>query len=273
MMKKVRIVAGHVIWFMLLTLFTQIGGLIWILVVALQRLLPVRLPAFRWWGFLILYLTFSTLALPPLARLSGRVPLPVFGNGHLKPENILFAAFNRHYVHPELRSALIDASERMQAKYPGVVIRYMDACFPLIDGYPLEPHFSHRDGRKVDLAFFWRRKGDHSLYAGTPSPIGYGVCIAPVQGEYDYNKDCEGKGYWYISLDKKIAELFFRPADFVADEDMSSTMVRILAEDVRINKMLLQTHLEKRWGLAGYDKIRQQGCRAARHDDHVHVEE
>lgn len=271
-MKKTASYISHGLWLLILTLLTQIGGLVWIITLVLQTLLPKRMPAFRWWAFPLLYLCCSILIVPPLARSFGRVPLPVFGSATLKPQNLLFALFNRHYVRPELRDVLTTAATDMQQTYPGAIVRYMDACFPFIDGYPLEPHFSHRDGKKVDVAFFWRRKSDHTLYPGTPSPIGYGACIMPLPGEYDYAGDCEGKGYWYISLDRTLSIPFFRESDFVADESMSATMVRLVAASPKVRRILLQPHLERRWGLGQIDKIRQQGCQAARHDDHMHVE-
>jgi hypothetical protein len=270
--KKTFLYLCHFLWVLFLTLLTQVGGLIWLLILLIQALLPLPLPAFRWWAFPLLYLFCCILVVPPLAQRFGRVPLPVFGEAHLKPHNLLFTAFNRHYVRPDLRAALLNAAEGMQQQYPGAVVRYIDACFPFIDGFPLEPHFSHLDGRKVDLAFFWRHRSDHTFYPGSPSWYGYGICVLPRAGEYDYAADCEGQGYWWISLDRTLAAPYYRAGDFEADEAMSGTLVRLLAESPQIRRMLLQPHLKKRWGLGGFDKIRQQGCKAARHDDHVHVE-
>lgn len=262
------------IWFVLLTLLTQTGGLIWLL----SRLLTKGLPS-RYQSrfiislvFIVLYLSTTLFVVPPLAKKYGRVPLPVFSNPHLKPENLLFAVLNRHYVRPELRSALEEVANQMQTRHPGLVVWYLDANFPFIDGYPLEPHFSHNDGKKVDLAFYWNDTNTGKTIAGTPSPFGYGVCAKPSSGEYDYAADCESKGFWYISLDKTLAEPFFNKANYTFDTEKTRELARLLAEHPSVGKILIQPHLEKRLGLERYDKFRRQGCKAARHDDHFHVQ-
>ncbi|GAB4498173.1 MAG: hypothetical protein OHK0019_33080 [Saprospiraceae bacterium] len=119
------------LWFALLTLLTQVGGLVWLLSLLLTKKLPARF-RFRFSNalvFIVLYVVTAIFVVPPLARTFGRVPLPVFSNPHLKPENFLFTAFNRHYVRPELRLALEDVAEQMQARYPGSAIWYLDDHF------------------------------------------------------------------------------------------------------------------------------------------------
>ncbi len=273
-MKKFGTFLFHLLWFALLTLLTQIGGLVWLVALGISKWLRgrFRLRFLNVLVFLVLYLFATAVAVPLAARRLGRVPLPVFANPHLKPENGLFALLNRHYVRPELRRALEDVALQMQARYPGAVVWYMDANFPFIDGYPLEPHFSHKDGKKVDIAFYWKDKTSGKLLDGTPSPIGYGACAEPLPGEYDYAADCESKGYWYISLDKTLAEPFFDKNKCSFETAMTSELARLLAEHPVVGKILIQTHLEKRLGLERYDKFRQQGCKAARHDDHFHVQ-
>ncbi len=262
------------LWFALLTLLTQVGGLVWLLSLLLTKNLPAKF-RFRFsntFVFIVLYAVAAIFVVPPLARKFGRVPLPVSSNPHLKPENFLFAAFNRHYVRPELRRALEEVAGQMQTRYPGSVVWYLDANFPFIDGYPLEPHFSHKDGKKVDLAFYWNDAKTGKPVQNVPSPFGYGVCAEPLPGEYDYAADCEGKGFWYISLDKTLAEPFFNKENYAFDKEKTGELARLLAEHPAVGKVLIQPHLEKRLGLERYDKFRQQGCKAARHDDHFHVQ-
>ena len=43
-------------------------------------------------------------------------------------------------------------------------------------------------------------------------------------------------------------------------------------DEVFSHTLLLEPHLKTRLKLEKYDKIRFQGCRAARHDDHIHVQ-
>jgi hypothetical protein len=69
----------------LLTLLTQIGGLVLLLVWGLSRLaLPRAMGAWRRAAinallFMVAYAAISVLVVPPLAALGGRVPLPLSG--------------------------------------------------------------------------------------------------------------------------------------------------------------------------------------------------
>jgi hypothetical protein len=263
------------LWFCFLTLLTQIGGIVWLVTLPIGLRLSRRFPQFYGLKLLLflLFYVFATVAIvPPVASRFGRVPLPVLSNPHLKPESLWFAFLNRHYVKPGLRTALETVAAQMQVAYPGATIWYMDANFPFIDGYPLEPHFSHKDGKKVDLSFYWREKQSKQCYSGSPSAIGYGACAVPLPGEYDYNADCEKQGYWYISLDRDIAEYFFNPENYTFDADRTRELLCLLAEHPSVHKILIQPHLKQRLDLEQKSKIRAQGCKAARHDDHAHVE-
>ncbi len=55
------------------------------------------------------------------------------------------------------------------------------------------------------------------------------------------------------------------------DDVRTATMVRQLVRRKTIGKLLLEPHLERRLGVRS-NKIRFQGCGAARHDDHVHIQ-
>ena len=264
----------HIFWIALLTLFTQIGGIVWILSLAFSSALKAKWPirGRTWLLFIPVYLLATFFIVPPLARLSGRVPLPVFENPQLRPENIWFCILNRTYVRPGLRQALEAVAQQMQTRFPGAVVWYMDANFPFIDGYPLEPHFSHRDGKKVDLSFYWTENKTSKTVAGNPSPFGYGVFARPRPGERDYAKACEEKGYWYIGLGGDLAAPFYKVENYTFDAERTAELLKLLAGHPGISRLLIQPHLKTRLGLDAYDKIRFQGCKAARHDDHVHVE-
>ncbi len=98
---------------------------------------------------------------------------------------------------------------------------------------PLLPHLSHGDGRKVDLAFFYRGAAGYAPGLA-PSPIAYWAFETPRTG----------------------------------------AMLRWLAgpgAEIGVRKILLEPHLAARLGATG-PLVRFQGCRAARHDDHVHVD-
>ena len=47
--------------------------------------------------------------------------------------------------------------------------------------------------------------------------------------------------------------------------------LELLARDSRVTRVFLEPHLVRRLG-ASSPKLRFQGCGAARHDDHIHIE-
>ena len=150
-----------VLLFCLLTVFTQIGGLVYLISISLHILInkTVNNKYYRQITkavvFMVLYCLTTFLIVPPLARLSGRVPLPFSQINHIKPLNRLTCLFNRNYVRPQLKQAAFAVAAEMNDKYPGSTLNYLDASFPFINGFPLMPHLSHNDGKKLDLAFFY----------------------------------------------------------------------------------------------------------------------
>src|SRR5690554_1699854 len=134
-------------------------------------------------SFSIIYLLFSFFILPPLAKHFGRVPLPIYSDT-IKPLNVMTCILNRHYVRPKLKSNITTASNELSKKHPNRIISYLDANFPFYDGFPLLPHLSHNDGKKLDIAFFYKNKTGKEINNIAPSFIGYGVYEAPRKEEY-----------------------------------------------------------------------------------------
>ena len=56
-----------------------------------------------------------------------------------------------------------------------------------------------------------------------------------------------------------------------ADLARTRFLLAHLARDRRVSKIFVEPHLKARMGLDAA-KIRFQGCRAARRDDHIHVQ-
>lgn len=50
--------------------------------------------------------------------------------------------------------------------------------------------------------------------------------------------------------------------------DLTITVI----QDPRVRRIFLEPHLKARLGLSAEPKVRLQGCWAARHDDHIHVD-
>jgi hypothetical protein len=55
------------------------------------------------------------------------------------------------------------------------------------------------------------------------------------------------------------------------DDRRTAELMHGLSRSPEVTRVLIETHLRQRLGL-DHPKIRYQGCRTARHDDHIHVE-
>ncbi len=269
----------HILIIALLTLFTQIGGVLWLACLPFFRqikkkaLAPFQKVFIYALFYSLLYLLATFFVIPPLAKWQcNRIPLPIFSNPHLKPHNVFYyCILNHHYVRPEMKTIAENVALKMAKKHPGAVVCYLDANFPFIDGYPLEPHFSHRDGKKLDIALHWKDAiTGHSIF-GTPAFLGYGACEEPSPNEVNYDEKCRMQGNWYRNLERDYLGRVDKKK-FTFDETVTKEMIRLFAEEKAVGKILLEPHLKSRLGLSKYDKIRFQGCKAARHDDHIHVQ-
>ena len=58
---------------------------------------------------------------------------------------------------------------------------------------------------------------------------------------------------------------------WVLDEERTRAMILWLKARPEVTRIFIEPHLADRLGVGG-GKVRFQGCRAARHDDHLHVE-
>lgn len=278
-MKRAGIVLKHLLIIGLLTLFTQIGGVLWLIHIPLYERLPRvfnktwKITIARLLSFCFFYLLFTLWIVPPLAKWQcGRVPLPVWNNPKLRPHSVFYyVLLNHHYVRPELKQSVEKIADKLSQKHPGAVLCYLDANFPFIDGYPLEPHFTHRDGKKLDIALYWKNVETGASIFGTPSILGYGAAAEPKPGEIDYDEQCRAQGNWYRNLERDYLGHFDK-SKYVFDETISREMIKLFAEDLSIKSILLEPHLKTRLRLEAYNKIRFQGCRAARHDDHIHIQ-
>ncbi len=274
-MKTFFRVFRHTLFFALLTLLTQIGGFIWLLSLYLNGLAQKRrrIRGLRWVIFIGLYTLTTIFVVPPVARYAfNRVPLPVFSNPHLEPENVVYCIFNRTYVRPEFLQALEEVAEQMQEEFPGAAIWYMDACFPFIDGYPLQPHLTHRYGTAIDLTFYWKSAKTGRPVRKNPSFHGYGFWAEAMPGEFNYANHCKAQGYWYIGYDHYLGGWCFNKKDYVFDNERTGELMKHIAKHPAFGRILIQPHLKQRFGLEQYNNIVAQGCQSARHDDHVHVQ-
>lgn len=266
----------HLLFIGVLTLFTQIGGALWALFLPIYFWMKKRTPS-KWkarvtglFSFVILYTLISAFVVPPLAKWQcGRVPLPVFDNPNLKSHHLAyFCLLNHHYVRPQVKESMEKAALLLAKTYPGTKVYYLDANFPFFDGYPLQPHFTHRNGTTVDIALHWQNGKTGQANDGAPTGLAYGYSAVPKPGEVDMEEKCDNP---FRSIEMKISNRFRNMKDYQLDEPCTAEMIRMFCQDKSVKKILLEPHLKIRLGLARFDKIRFQGCKAARHDDHIHV--
>ena len=274
-MQAVKII-WIVIIFCALTILTQIGGLVYLGSFYTHRLINKKarnnyLRTFlKFVSFLLLYCLTTFLITPIIARPFGRVPLPITQTGSLRPLNVLTCFMNRQYVRPELKRVAFEVAAKMSAKFPGTVINYLDASFPFINKFPLPPHLSHSDGKKLDFAFCYIDNRTKKETNSTPSPIGYGISEEPRPGEVNTADFCTVNGYWQYSFLTKLVPQKNK-LNFTFDSIRTKALVNLLAANPSVGKIFIEPHLKLRMKLTT-PKIRFHGCHAVRHDDHVHAQ-
>ncbi|MGK9170401.1 hypothetical protein KXR53_29150 [Inquilinus limosus] len=258
----------------ILTMVSQIGGAVLIVAWLGSRLLP---PQRRLRSlavvvlFAVLYSAATLVVVPPLAALAGRVPLPCRAEPGrpVAAGHPLYCLLNRNYVDPRLVPLLDALAAAMDRAHPGTVTLYLDAGFPFLDGMPLAPHLSHDDGRKLDLAFFYTDPDGGYRPSLLRSPIGYWAFEQPGPGD---PLPCTEPRWLTLRWDMTLLQGLYldRPLE---PERTRTALAWLLAEGPRfgLEKILLEPHLVQRFGLSS-PLLRFQGCRAARHDDHLHLQ-
>lgn len=260
----------RVLFLVVLTLLTQIGGIVFLATIGVSHVAKISGRLARLAVFLCLYAA-ATVAAHQVAPLFGRVPLPCFsGNTPLKLQSPLYCVLNRNYVTGDLLRVADALSRYMAGAFPGTVTLALDANFPFLDGFPLLPHLSHNDGRKLDIAFYYRGIAGDAMNGRTRSPIGY---FAFEQAGAGAPLPCDGRDdlltfRWNLGF---LQPLF---ADWHLDEERTRAAVQWLSSDGRkmgVERIFIEPHLAKRLAVEN-GIVRFQGCRAARHDDHIHFQ-
>ncbi len=263
--KRIAFIFLHTAIVALLTIVTQIGGIAYLLGYWLNKyfVLVKRLGHLIY--FVIIYGALTYLIVPLVAPIFGREK--IIDSQKIMPSTIFTKILNRNYVRPELNYFLKEVST--QLVHNQVNIKYLDAGFPFIDGFPLFPHRSHNDGKKVDLSFIYETN-DGKLTNLIKSVSGYGVFEVPVKNEFDQNEICRKKGHFqydfpkYLTFGKKNQELSFSNVG-------NKQLIDALLQNKRIKKIFIEAHLKNRIQLNSHI-LRFQGCGSVRHDDHIHLE-
>ncbi len=246
--------------FIFLTVLTQVGGVIFLLSLWIAKKSRLNTIAI----FLPLYLVATFLLIPHLAPLLGREPIK--HSAKIEPTNYLTILLNRNYVRPELNQ-LLHKTEKNLVNAP-FKIRYLDASFPFIDKFPLLPHLSHNDGKKIDISFVY--EDNHGMVDGKKSRSGYGVFVPMKQGEYNQTKVCKSKGVFQYDYPKYLT-LGRINEDLKFSQYGTKELIEALLKNRELGKLFIEPNLKKRLGLTD-SRVRNHGCRAVRHDDHIHVQ-
>lgn len=243
-------VFGHLMLAAALTVVTQLGGVAWLLALAFRR---------RLFAFLAIYAALSLAALW-VAPVFGRTAVSCLSDGPLRVASPVYCALNRTFVSDDLRAVLTEAAREIDRRHPGTYTLLLDANFPFFDGFPLLPHLSHDDGDKADLAFYY---ADETGYRPgiIRSPIGY---FAFERGP----TDCPA-AWPSLRGDFGWLQHFWRGLS--VDETRTGALIRHLSSDPRVGRIFLEPHLAARLDVQD-PKVRFQGCRAARHEDHIHLQ-
>lgn len=247
----------------LLTLLTQLGGIAWLVAI------PVRRPVVFLAVFLTAYASLWGVARATAPQF-GRVAVPCSDQG---PDEIaalspVFCVLNRTYVHPEVAAHGRRLAAHMDGRFPGTRVRVLDGGFPFLTGFPMLPHLSHDDGEKLDYAFFYTDLEGRYLPGKAKWALGYWAYSPPRPGE---QAPCAERDGLSLRWDFGWLQPVFDTRSL--EPERTSEMLRWLARNPGGDgyKILVEPHLAARLGASGL-AVRFQGCRAARHDDHVHVE-
>ncbi len=251
--------------FVFLTIVTQIGGIVYILSMIISKKLMWNSKFKSISVFITCYVVTSLFLVPLIAPIFGREK--VKHTDGIQPSNYLTTVLNRNYVTPELNDVLLKTEKALKGS--GIEISYLDANFPFINKFPLLPHLSHNDGKKIDISLIYETKNG-AITSKQRSVSGYGVFENPKSNEYHQIHKCLESGYFqydypkYVSFGNINKELVF-------SEKGTKKLIQAILRNKDLGKLFIEPHLKKRMNLTHY-KIRYHGCRAVRHDDHIHIQ-
>jgi hypothetical protein len=250
---------GNIVIIVLLTGLTQIGGIVYLILLIWKRVDKKQWPAFRLPILFFAFYIFSTFAIIPyLSVIFNRKSLPI-SQATIRPKAFYTVLMNRHYVHEDLYRTMFEIGDQFRSKYPDAKLFYLDAGFPFINGFPLWPHLSHDDGRKIDLAFVYEKDGS---IVPNPSATGYGIFVNEA------TEVCSGRFVYGLSRYLGWHRPFY---EGVFNKTATADLIEIMVGHDRVEKIFLEPYLKRNLGIS-HAKVRFQGCHSVRHDDHIHLQ-
>lgn len=249
--------------FVFLTITTQIGGVVFLSTLLFHK----KSTGAKTLIFIGMYMFSTFIVVPRVAPIFGRERIKT--NDYVKVHTYLTVLANRNYVKPEMNEVLDTISKTINVNFPNLQIHCLDANFPFFDGFPLLPHLSHKDGKKLDISLIYE-SSHGQIVNKKPSISGYGVFAGPNDDEYDQIKSCKEKGYWQYDYPKYVT-LGVVNKDLIFSKRATKELVQLIANEDQVAKVFIEPHLKTRMNLKN-TKIRYHGCRAVRHDDHIHFQ-
>jgi len=266
-MKRILKTFLHLIVAVFLTVTTQIGGVIYLISILFISRKSGKFRLKRNLLFTGLYLMATFFIVPNIALLFGREKIK--DSATIEAHTFFTKLTNRNYVKPDLNVALEDISKVLDAKHYGIKVVYLDANFPFFDGFPLLPHLSHSDGKKIDVSLVYET--DSEIIVNQKKSIsGYGVFENPRKNDYDYVQTCKKKGYWQYDFPKYLTFGSINK-NLQFSEVATRDLILEIIKQPQVGKLFIEPHLKKRLNLNS-NKIRFHGCQAVRHDDHIHFQ-
>lgn len=261
-MRLFRIVSQWVL-IIFFTLLTQIGGVLYAISFVSFRQSKIK----RWLCFLVLYTGCTFFVVPYLAPLFGREKIAA--NNQIIVHSFFTTLCNRNYVVPEMNVVLSNTINTMVKKHPLIEIHCLDANFPFWNGFPLLPHLSHADGKKLDISLVYK-DAEGKPTNNKPTRSGYGVFVEPKPKEYDQIEVCRAKGYWQYDFPKYLTFGTIHQ-DLIFSEEGTRDLLKAILQEPSVTKVFIEPHIRTRLSLR-HAKLRYHGCRAVRHDDHIHLQ-
>ncbi len=265
-MKLTLKISLHLLVFAILTVVTQIGGIIYIIAIFSVKSNTNKRKLKKLGIFTALYLTSTFLIVPNVA--------PYFGREKIKDSDLLearsffYVLANRNYVRPALNESLNQISVEFEKQNLGIKMIYLDANFPFINGFPLLPHLSHKDGKKVDVSLIYENSNGQ-ITNKKPSMSGYGVYESPKDNEHKQNEVCKTSN-WYYDFPKYLTFGTINKEIKFSNKG-TKELANLIVRQKSTGKLFIEPHLKKRLKLTS-GKVRFHGCHSVRHDDHIHFQ-
>jgi len=251
--------------FIFLTISTQIGGIIYLLSLFISYKWKKNLKLKTLLIFIGLYLVSTLLIVPFIAPIFGREKIK--HTKSIQATNYMTVLLNRNYVKPELNKLL--AKTEKELLKTNIKIHYLDANFPFIHKFPLLPHLSHNDGKKIDISLIYETRNGE-ITDKQKSISGYGVFENPKPNEYNQIEKCLKRGHFQYDYPKYATFGKINKA-LVFSKKGTKKLIQSILKNENLGKLFIEPHLKSRLQLTN-TKIRYHGCKAVRHDDHIHVQ-